>query len=1350
MELYNCIYYDFLSGDDIIMFKKNSMYFKLLFPTIGIILFQSVLIIVILFFNGSMNSMKDNAIDSLDKNVDNRANMLENTMIYNWSNLDEFENKILAYLSIYANDRGTTVDEILSQDGCNDNIDEILNELSDPALMALRSTQSTGIYFYFTNDIDIDADYNECPGFYFRDFDPISNSAQYSDVICLKGNVNIARKYSMALDSVWTEKFKFYADDQISWNDCYKPLSIFSENSDLSSNNLSYWNKPHNASYKSELDPNKYITYNRPIILNGKIIAMIGVEVQIKTLLSYIPYTDFDTSGQSGYMLMKYDTKTGSTTKLECELYTLSGSYINRLLGSESKLTLVKNKDDNTYDIGNLDIEKLVISVEPIVLYNSNAPFSNEQWLLAAVSTEKNLFSDYKNLKVGVIGGSILAFLVGLFMLMVAIKQLTKPLTNVIAQLKLDSSDKPINSGDSNVYEVSLLCTTLNDMKRRQKDMDIALYEERERYLIALESATDTFMEYDLENDCFLLYYFSKHGEKSSFTNKKIDNFLSEINETEICFREDRNKLKDFLLGNCDKTLEVRINSNIFSHMDSIESIDNYYWLAFKASVLKNEHGNIKKIIGNIRQITDQKRMELVESEAKKHDITTNFFNKDYGMSMFNNMVNEKNSKNMKFCACFIYIQNIDLFEAHYGRVFTGAILRNISKCIDDNNMFKFDILVRLSNDLFIGIIPFDSAVSYNLIKAIIEDSKNIYQGENPTLELKMYAGIADSENKQTGTLIKNSNIAMNYAVKRQCSVLSFNDLDDQEKNDTIKINYRPISTSINISKKNMLSSVFDIFEHTTNTQSAIQLILNLVGELFELEQIVAFDYDSDFKTNQISYQWSKNIATISNENIFKVSSEDYKVFESILSKNGTFEYKYIDIESMPVGVKNLLNIKGDDDNLNSFCCVIFENGIHSGRIIYKTFDLNRIWSDFETNTLYEITKIVSAHINIAKSNSASKAKSEFLSRVSHEIRTPMNAIIGMTRIAKEKSMKNENTIQYLDKIDHSANYLLSLINDVLDMSRIESGKMTLENKIFSVSKLAEDLDLLMRSPIELKNINFKVELEIDNEFILSDENRLRQVMINLLGNACKFTNSGGEIVLSITEVKVEHSDFSKYRFAVRDTGIGIKPDKQKIIFNAFSQVDTTAPQNGTGLGLSISSNIINAMNSRIELKSTFEVGSEFSFVLNLPTQNNNDGMTEEIFRSKNELTTFKGKKALIVEDNDINMEIAICILEDMQFDIDTACNGKEACDKFLSSKSGTYDIIFMDIKMPVMDGLTATREIRKNTNHPDAQIIPIIAMTANAFDEDMRRSIESGMNGHVAKPIDIQNLNKTIKKVLK
>ena len=434
-------------------------------------------------------------------------------------------------------------------------------------------------------------------------------------------------------------------------------------------------------------------------------------------------------------------------------------------------------------------------------------------------------------------------------------------------------------------------------------------------------------------------------------------------------------------------------------------------------------------------------------------------------------------------------------------------------------------------------------------------------------------------------------------------------------------------------------------------------------------------------------------------------------------------------------------------------CIPMYDGGKLMGAVSFIRKAEHSDWSVEECSELQEVVKIIETNINRERYDLASRAKSDFLSRMSHEIRTPMNAIIGMTAIAMDRAKQEEGVKECLIKIDQSSQYLLSLINDILDMSKIESGKMKLACNNGSILKMAEEIDDLMESQMRQKNITCIRDIQVENPWVYADLMRLKQVIINLFSNAVKFTNEGGQIRFSVYEQKMERRQPEdrnevEFFFAVEDNGIGISPQNRERIFNAFEQAedDTAAAYGGTGLGLSISSRLVRMMGGEIGLESREGEGSRFSFTLRfiraeepgtsvLPGQNTGE-------------YDFTGRRILLVEDNVLNTEIAKTLLEMHGFIVDTAGNGKEGVDKFAEASEGTYCVILMDIRMPVMDGLEAAKTIRRMARR-DAQSVPIIAMTANAFDEDTKKSIESGMNGHLAKPVDIQELLRAIQEVL-
>lgn len=402
------------------------------------------------------------------------------------------------------------------------------------------------------------------------------------------------------------------------------------------------------------------------------------------------------------------------------------------------------------------------------------------------------------------------------------------------------------------------------------------------------------------------------------------------------------------------------------------------------------------------------------------------------------------------------------------------------------------------------------------------------------------------------------------------------------------------------------------------------------------------------------------------------------------------------------------------------------------------------LWDKKEQSNIQEAAKIIENNLNKVHYDQASKAKSEFLSRMSHEIRTPMNAIIGMTEIAMQDREVPPKVQTYLEKISTSSDYLLSLINDILDMSKIESGKMKLELLDFDLEQWVRDMDDLIRPQAVQKGIIYTTETHFVQKWVVGDAMHLKQVMINLLGNALKFTGKDGHILFAVNQRRTA-PDQTEISFSVEDTGIGIEAEDQKRIFHSFEQAgESTARRfGGTGLGLAISSQLVQMMDGEINLESEPDKGSTFSFAITLE-----DGTKQEEEENvSKETDSLRGKRVLVVEDNELNAEIAGSILNLHGIQAERADNGLQGVKAFSEKEPGYYDAVLMDIRMPVMDGLEATKEIRKLPRE-DARTIPIIAMTANAFDEDMKKSIESGMNGHLAKPIDFKELLQMLLKV--
>ena len=419
------------------------------------------------------------------------------------------------------------------------------------------------------------------------------------------------------------------------------------------------------------------------------------------------------------------------------------------------------------------------------------------------------------------------------------------------------------------------------------------------------------------------------------------------------------------------------------------------------------------------------------------------------------------------------------------------------------------------------------------------------------------------------------------------------------------------------------------------------------------------------------------------------------------------------------------------------------------------------------------------------EARSANEAKTRFLFNMSHDIRTPMNAIIGFSNFLKHHVDDREKTLEYIDKIQTSSSFLLSLINDVLEMARIESGKATLKMEPGCLSDLVNSLNAVFEPSIRTKNLKYSCNLNVTHEYLICDKTKLREIILNILGNAIKYTPDGGQVTVDITEENLAREGYARYRFIVKDTGIGMSEEYLPHIFEEFTRERTSTESKvfGAGLGLPIVKALIDLMEGTVEIES--KVGEGSTFIVTLPFQLADQEKIRLLDQRKSEKTDlqvsdwgeeklredpkipekakksektvensessqeacFQGKRVLLAEDNDLNAEIAETILEERGFVVERAADGELCVEELQKKPERYYDMILMDIQMPNMDGYTAAEVIRKLKD--PRRLTPIVAMTANAFEEDRRKAFEAGMNAHIAKPINVNAMFETIREIL-
>lgn len=378
------------------------------------------------------------------------------------------------------------------------------------------------------------------------------------------------------------------------------------------------------------------------------------------------------------------------------------------------------------------------------------------------------------------------------------------------------------------------------------------------------------------------------------------------------------------------------------------------------------------------------------------------------------------------------------------------------------------------------------------------------------------------------------------------------------------------------------------------------------------------------------------------------------------------------------------------------------------------------------------------------QAENASKAKTDFLNSMSHDIRTPMNVILGYNQLMKKK-LSDPVLVDYQKKIEQSGNLLLSIINDVLNMARIESGKSVLVESSESIVDMVEEVSNVFGAMAKEKEIVFDTKMDIKHKQVLCDCTKVKEILVNLIGNAIKYTPNGGHVTVDIKEFECSKEGYGTYQVQIIDTGIGMSESFIPTLFDAFTR-EATSDIIGTGLGMPIVKKLVDMMGGTIDVESKLGKGSTFTITIDhkLGNEEKDKVKQEDLVVSKHSL---EGKHVLLAEDNELNAEFSKIILEDCGLHVDLARDGLECVGKVIQKPVGSYDFILMDIQMPNMNGYLATQKIRAI---PEKNTIPIIAMSANAFDEDKKQALKAGMNGYISKPIDMDKLQSQIIEILK
>ena len=916
---------------------------------------------------------------------------------------------------------------------------------------------------------------------------------------------------------------------------------------------------------------------------------------------------------------------------------------------------------------------------------------------------------------------------VAVFFLMVL-----RPLRRYAAALEQMGPSKWERLRPAGSRESKLFADTFNRIYARFVDNEQALEKERFRFRLAVENTPVIIFEYEFATDTYSSYgdLEATNVDPTPPTERLIPRFRAE-HLTELVDGRDLELAQGFFHCKAFRSADMRVRPYLGS--------DRTLWARATATPILDGQGRPVRLIGKLSSIQSEREKELALADLKMRDSLTGLYTREAGTRL----AREYMARRPEGEVCGIFLLDMDDFEQinrEEGGAFADAILRETARILRTMTG-PDDYQIRLGGDEFMLFLKnCNKARATVLGPSIAKEIQTLSGGGDVGRRITVSMGMCVTEVTEDYDALYHCAESTLKFVKANRRGTAACYLDTSNELGDLLTNLYPDGHDINsidhTAEKpgELISDALELLEKSKNLDDAVYLLLARAGRSGGLMRVSIAEVDPRYLTCRYLYQWTADQSARQGTNVYYLKPEDLSRLIQSYDKEG-----FCDCYSVrpPREMGSVLHT------------AIWDQGNYVGFMSFETEAPGHSWTEEERRLLRELSNVITSFVLKAKADSISYAKTEFLSRMSHEIRTPMNAISGMTEIALKVLDDREKVRDCLTKIKSSNYYLLGLINDILDMSRIESGKMELSPEAALPERKMDELVQMLGPQFEQKGVRLTaVRRFAPDRPILADFLRLDQVLINLLGNALKFTPAGGDVTLTVEQAGQTDTERT-LRFSVADTGIGIPPESLGRIFNAFEQADkgTTAAYGGTGLGLSISSKLIQLMGGRLAVESEVDKGSDFSFTLTFPVAELAE-VQEQSAGEEGSGDFAQGRRLLLVEDNELNREIAETILTMRGFQVENAENGKVAVERFAGRPAHYYDAILMDIRMPVMDGLEATRQIRL-LEREDSRTVPIIAMTANAFDEDMRKSIESGMDGHLSKPLDIDKLFQVLRGAL-
>lgn len=1296
------------------MKKKKSLWNIFLIPILIIVFVQGAVPFLTLIFSGIRSNM-ENAVIGLDSHtVENRKVVLENDMIEQWSSVYKESDSLSSALTKVLSNHQMDMQGFM---GSGKVQEEYLETVFYDMVEVLQYNSTSGIFLVLGNDGDTDSE-GEYKGFWVRDSDPQTKTASRTDLLMERGSKVLSQNMSISLDTSWHTDFHFQGNGKRDADDFFYQPYITAENyvdSRTSMENLGYWSKPFILEdfYK---DNHKMITYSAPLVYDKTVYGVLGIEVGVNDLTKFFPVKDLDSDLNAGFALV-VDHGNGNYEGIAGE-----GALYDAVSRDGSDFVLEEPVQENLRlvqgaAIGKQQIYGLVSNLE---LYSRNVPYEDTQWALCGFVTEDSVYgliSDvYERILGAILGSALMAVILVYFLVQYA----TEPVYHLVESVR--GGVKGIHGfQESGIQELDELHKVIENLTDTQMQTENQLLEEKERYRIAVESSQDAFFTYKCKEK--LLEIVNSKGNDGVWDCGKHPEFL----DNDSIHPADKAKLVNAVKSS-DGVLDVDFR---LQHANG-----EFQWVNLSGSITFDENKERSRVVGCIHNVHQHKLLEQAQKRKQIYDSITSFYRLGSGLEVVETLCRD----DPEGVLVLLEIQQFSKIDERYGLIFGDIILEQfaglLAKRFQEDGL-NGGIYIRAGADQMLVWLPVcTTGPIVRSVQGLEKEFGALTDEKHLSLSLKCGIAVTGSRNSLSEAL-EQTKTALTAARHGKQEIMFYEELSTVEKACAVDVAFAEVASLERLKEMTLSSIALNLFDRDGDTSVVLDILALKLQEKYHLTDIVITYFNGEYMVNNLLYCWKTWEKKDGWDGMVHCSEKQYQHFVE------TQEMQQLLTSGESIWKEPL--IQPFASGRNDIVFHMTDNGQYSGSIVFRDIDQDVLEKKEECKCLEEISAIIQNRLNLERHDLSAKAKSDFLARMSHEIRTPMNGIIGMTEIALKDGQTEERRIDCLRKIEYSSEYLLGLINDILDMSKIESGKMRLIEEKCNLMEMIQGLRPLLEAKLNENNIQYIADIQLKNHWFMADSLRLNQVLVNLLGNALKYSRPDGHVWLTVRETE-EEKGFSNLYFQVRDDGIGIAPEKQQLIFRQFEQADNSenARKQGTGLGLAISRRIVRMMDSDIKLESEPGKGSSFSFNVKLqPVSGEKTTVT-----SQPEEISFPGKRILVVEDNELNMEIICTILENYGIKTEQAVNGKEAVRRMEESVPGYYDMIFMDIMMPEMDGLEATRTIR-NLDREDCKKIPIYAMSANAFDEDVKRSLASGMNGHLSKPVNLQVLEKTLQKVL-